>query len=47
MLQIYGMKFHYSYRSASIGFNPAAFLAGYQPKKIPMAEEKMNDMRID
>jgi hypothetical protein len=25
---------NYSYRNASIGFNRAAFIAGYQPKKL-------------
>ena len=37
----------YSYLKASIGLRLAAFRAGYQPKKIPIADEKRNDIRID
>ena len=33
----------YSYLSASIGSRSAAFLAGYQPKKIPVTVQTANE----
>ena len=33
----------YSYRIASIGSNPAAFFAGYQPKQTPVTVHTAND----
>jgi hypothetical protein len=44
-----GNKFYwpYSYLSASIGLSRAAFRAGYQPKKIPIAVENRNASRMD
>lgn len=38
--------FIYSYRSALIGSNDAAFFAGYQPKNMPVAAQTTNDMPI-
>ena len=37
----------YSYRNASIGLRLAALRAGYQPKKMPTAEENANERAID
>jgi hypothetical protein len=37
----------YSYRIASIGSRPAAFLAGYQPKNTPVNVQTANDKTIE
>lgn len=40
-------KHYYSYLNASIGFNLAAFAAGYIPKKSPIAKAKEKDKITD
>ena len=37
------IKGFYSYLSALIGSNDAAFLAGYHPKKMPVAAQTTNE----
>ena len=40
------IKIPYSYLKASIGFNLAAFRAGYHPKKTPIKDEKKKDNKM-
>ena len=40
-------QFFYSYLNAVIGSRLAAFLAGYHPKKMPVAAQTMNDIITD
>src|ERR1035437_1659637 len=45
--KLYQHSLIYSKRKASIGFKFDAFLAGYHPKNIPMAEQTRNESTTD
>lgn len=51
LIVIYSLSFVfvicYSYRNASIGCKFAALLAGYQPKRIPIAAETIKARSTD